>query len=113
VRPRVSDGVGRPRGAPPGVRGRAGRYGRAADAHDANRGDTDREGRSVGHRGVLHARRKLSGAVWPRRPQWLHRRRPADLAPDPLPRRPEDVALRIGWAYEQASDWKTRRPPEP
>ena len=25
----------------------------------------------------------------------------------------EDVALRIGWAYEQASDWKTRRPPEP
>jgi len=25
----------------------------------------------------------------------------------------EDVALRIGWAYEQASEWKTRRPPEP
>jgi aspartyl-tRNA(Asn)/glutamyl-tRNA(Gln) amidotransferase subunit A len=25
----------------------------------------------------------------------------------------EDVALRIGWAYEQATDWKTRRPPEP
>jgi aspartyl-tRNA(Asn)/glutamyl-tRNA(Gln) amidotransferase subunit A len=25
----------------------------------------------------------------------------------------EDVALRIGWAYEQAADWKTRRPPEP
>src|SRR5438046_1359864 len=25
----------------------------------------------------------------------------------------EDVALRIGWAYEQASDWKTRRPREP
>jgi aspartyl-tRNA(Asn)/glutamyl-tRNA(Gln) amidotransferase subunit A len=25
----------------------------------------------------------------------------------------EDTALRIGWAYEQATDWKTRRPPEP
>jgi aspartyl-tRNA(Asn)/glutamyl-tRNA(Gln) amidotransferase subunit A len=25
----------------------------------------------------------------------------------------EDVALRIGWAYEQATEWKTRRPPEP
>jgi aspartyl-tRNA(Asn)/glutamyl-tRNA(Gln) amidotransferase subunit A len=25
----------------------------------------------------------------------------------------EDMALRIGWAYEQATDWKTRRPPEP
>jgi aspartyl-tRNA(Asn)/glutamyl-tRNA(Gln) amidotransferase subunit A len=25
----------------------------------------------------------------------------------------EDMALRIGWAYEQASEWKTRRPPEP
>jgi aspartyl-tRNA(Asn)/glutamyl-tRNA(Gln) amidotransferase subunit A len=25
----------------------------------------------------------------------------------------EDTALRIGWAYEQATDWKARRPPEP
>jgi aspartyl-tRNA(Asn)/glutamyl-tRNA(Gln) amidotransferase subunit A len=25
----------------------------------------------------------------------------------------EDMALRIGWAYEQASQWKERRPPEP
>jgi aspartyl-tRNA(Asn)/glutamyl-tRNA(Gln) amidotransferase subunit A len=25
----------------------------------------------------------------------------------------ESMALRIGWAYEQATDWKTRRPPEP
>jgi aspartyl-tRNA(Asn)/glutamyl-tRNA(Gln) amidotransferase subunit A len=25
----------------------------------------------------------------------------------------EATALRIGWTYEQASDWKTRRPPEP
>jgi aspartyl-tRNA(Asn)/glutamyl-tRNA(Gln) amidotransferase subunit A len=25
----------------------------------------------------------------------------------------EDMALRIGWAYEQASEWKARRPPEP
>ena len=25
----------------------------------------------------------------------------------------EDMALRIGWAYEQATDDKTRRPPEP
>ena len=25
----------------------------------------------------------------------------------------EDMALRIGWAYEQATEWKTRRPPEP
>jgi aspartyl-tRNA(Asn)/glutamyl-tRNA(Gln) amidotransferase subunit A len=25
----------------------------------------------------------------------------------------EDLALRIGWAYEQATDWKARRPPEP
>jgi aspartyl-tRNA(Asn)/glutamyl-tRNA(Gln) amidotransferase subunit A len=24
----------------------------------------------------------------------------------------ESLALRIGWAYEQATDWKTRRPPE-
>jgi hypothetical protein len=24
----------------------------------------------------------------------------------------EPLALRIGWAYEQATDWKTRRPPE-
>jgi aspartyl-tRNA(Asn)/glutamyl-tRNA(Gln) amidotransferase subunit A len=24
----------------------------------------------------------------------------------------ETMALRIGWAYEQATDWKTRRPPE-
>jgi len=24
----------------------------------------------------------------------------------------ESMALRIGWAYEQATDWKTRRPPE-
>jgi aspartyl-tRNA(Asn)/glutamyl-tRNA(Gln) amidotransferase subunit A len=24
----------------------------------------------------------------------------------------EATALRIGWAYEQASDWRTRRPPE-
>jgi aspartyl-tRNA(Asn)/glutamyl-tRNA(Gln) amidotransferase subunit A len=24
----------------------------------------------------------------------------------------EALALRIGWAYEQATDWKTRRPPE-
>jgi aspartyl-tRNA(Asn)/glutamyl-tRNA(Gln) amidotransferase subunit A len=24
----------------------------------------------------------------------------------------ESTALRIGWAYEQATDWKTRRPPE-
>jgi hypothetical protein len=23
------------------------------------------------------------------------------------------MALRIGWAYEDASDWKSRRPPEP
>src|SRR5689334_7750086 len=25
----------------------------------------------------------------------------------------EDLALQIGWAYEQATDWKARRPPEP
>jgi aspartyl-tRNA(Asn)/glutamyl-tRNA(Gln) amidotransferase subunit A len=25
----------------------------------------------------------------------------------------EDMALRIGWAYEQATEWKERRPPEP
>jgi len=25
----------------------------------------------------------------------------------------EDMALRIGWAYEQATSWKARRPPEP
>ena len=25
----------------------------------------------------------------------------------------EAMALRIGWAYEEATDWKTRRPPEP
>jgi len=25
----------------------------------------------------------------------------------------EAMALRIGWAYEQATDWKQRRPPEP
>ena len=25
----------------------------------------------------------------------------------------EAMALRIGWAYEQATDWKARRPPEP
>src|SRR2546422_3691921 len=25
----------------------------------------------------------------------------------------EDLALRVGWAYEQASDWKKRRPPAP
>jgi len=25
----------------------------------------------------------------------------------------EDMALRIGWTYEQASEWKARRPPEP
>ena len=25
----------------------------------------------------------------------------------------EALALRIGWAYEQATDWKARRPPEP
>jgi len=25
----------------------------------------------------------------------------------------EDLALRIGWAYEQASEWRNRRPPEP
>ena len=25
----------------------------------------------------------------------------------------EDMALRIGWAYEQATEWKMRRPPEP
>jgi aspartyl-tRNA(Asn)/glutamyl-tRNA(Gln) amidotransferase subunit A len=25
----------------------------------------------------------------------------------------EATALRIGWAYEQATSWKTRRPPEP
>jgi aspartyl-tRNA(Asn)/glutamyl-tRNA(Gln) amidotransferase subunit A len=25
----------------------------------------------------------------------------------------EDMALRIGWAYEQASEWRLRRPPEP
>jgi aspartyl-tRNA(Asn)/glutamyl-tRNA(Gln) amidotransferase subunit A len=25
----------------------------------------------------------------------------------------EDLALRVGWAYEQATDWKARRPPEP
>ena len=25
----------------------------------------------------------------------------------------EDMALRIGWAYEQATDWKAQRPPEP
>jgi hypothetical protein len=25
----------------------------------------------------------------------------------------EAMALRIGWAYEQATDWTTRRPPEP
>ena len=24
----------------------------------------------------------------------------------------EATALRIGWAYEQATDWKARRPPE-
>jgi aspartyl-tRNA(Asn)/glutamyl-tRNA(Gln) amidotransferase subunit A len=24
----------------------------------------------------------------------------------------ETMALRIGWAYEQASEWKSRRPPE-
>ena len=24
----------------------------------------------------------------------------------------EATALRVGWAYEQASDWKARRPPE-
>jgi aspartyl-tRNA(Asn)/glutamyl-tRNA(Gln) amidotransferase subunit A len=24
----------------------------------------------------------------------------------------EALALRIGWAYEQATDWKARRPPE-
>jgi aspartyl-tRNA(Asn)/glutamyl-tRNA(Gln) amidotransferase subunit A len=25
----------------------------------------------------------------------------------------EDTALRIGWAYEQATGWSSRRPPEP
>jgi len=25
----------------------------------------------------------------------------------------EAMALRIGWAYEQATDWHERRPPEP
>jgi aspartyl-tRNA(Asn)/glutamyl-tRNA(Gln) amidotransferase subunit A len=25
----------------------------------------------------------------------------------------EDMALRVGWAYEQASEWRQRRPPEP
>ena len=25
----------------------------------------------------------------------------------------EALALRIGWAYEQATDWRSRRPPEP
>jgi aspartyl-tRNA(Asn)/glutamyl-tRNA(Gln) amidotransferase subunit A len=25
----------------------------------------------------------------------------------------EATALRIGWAYEQATPWHTRRPPEP
>jgi Asp-tRNA(Asn)/Glu-tRNA(Gln) amidotransferase A subunit family amidase len=25
----------------------------------------------------------------------------------------EVMALRIGWAYGQATDWKQRRPPEP
>ncbi len=25
----------------------------------------------------------------------------------------EAMALRIGWAYEDATDWKSRRPPEP
>jgi aspartyl-tRNA(Asn)/glutamyl-tRNA(Gln) amidotransferase subunit A len=25
----------------------------------------------------------------------------------------EATALRIGWAYEQATSWKARRPPEP
>src|SRR5262245_48032068 len=25
----------------------------------------------------------------------------------------EDMALRVGWAYEQASEWRLRRPPEP
>jgi aspartyl-tRNA(Asn)/glutamyl-tRNA(Gln) amidotransferase subunit A len=24
----------------------------------------------------------------------------------------EALALRIGWAYEQATDWRARRPPE-
>ncbi|MBF8285787.1 MAG: hypothetical protein HW378_4702, partial [Anaerolineales bacterium] len=25
----------------------------------------------------------------------------------------EPMVLRTGWAYEQATDWKQRRPPEP
>jgi len=25
----------------------------------------------------------------------------------------EAMALRVGWAYEEATDWKDRRPPEP
>jgi aspartyl-tRNA(Asn)/glutamyl-tRNA(Gln) amidotransferase subunit A len=25
----------------------------------------------------------------------------------------EAMALRIGWAYEQATQWRQRRPPEP
>jgi hypothetical protein len=41
----------------------------------------------------------------------LHDDRPAAVAADHLSAFEEATALRIGWAYQQATDWHERRPP--
>src|SRR3989440_694350 len=72
-------------------------------------GDPRRQGRSVGHGGVHHARGPLPRAVRPRAADRLHRRRPVDVAPDPVPRgaggdrAPHRLGLRAGGRVEGAA----------
>ena len=84
---------------------------RAADPDDADRGDPRRVGRPDHDAGAFHPPRQPVGAVRAGGAGRLHR--------DGLPLslqivcRPYDeaTALRIGWAYQQATDWHERHPP--
>jgi len=118
IRPRIQVGRGMSARdylmALPSARSTAARFVTALADVDALRRRPRRRRRSPSprsisrHGGVLHARGQLPRSVRPRAAETLHRRRPADIAPDPEPRGQEATALRIGWAYEQASEWKER-----
>src|SRR3990172_3655424 len=85
-------------GAPAGLRRGARRRRRAADADDADGGDSPRRDRPVRHRRALHQGGGLPPALPPPPPRRLHRGRPAHVAPDPLPRRRggDGAAHRLG-----------------
>ena len=79
---------------------------------DDDAGHPARDGRSEHHAGLLHALGQFPRSVRVGRAQWLHPRPDCRCRLQIVCRGGEEaMALRIGWAWQNATDWHERVPP--